>query len=117
MTTQTNTIERIRASYVEKETTKFDELKQLDKKVKRPAQIFAYTYGSLSSLVLGTGMSLAMKIIGGTLSFIMPLGIAVGVVGIGLVSSTYPLYKKILNDRKKKYAKQIFELSDSLLNK
>ena len=117
MTTQTNTIERIRASYVEKETTKFDELKQLDKKVKRPAQIFAYTYGSLSSLVLGTGMSLAMKIIGGTLSFAMPLGIAVGVVGIGLVSSTYPLYKKILNDRKKKYAKQIFELSDSLLNK
>jgi hypothetical protein len=117
MTTQTNTIERIRASYVEKETTKFDELKQLDKKVKRPAQIFAYTYGSLSSLVLGTGMSLAMKIIGGTLSFVMPLGIAVGVVGIGLVSSTYPLYKKILNDRKKKYAKQIFELSDSLLNK
>ena len=117
MTTQTNTIERIRASYVEKETTKFDELKQLDKKVKRPAQIFAYTYGSLSSLVLGTGMSLAMKIIGGTLSFAMPLGIAVGVVGIGLVSSTYPLYKKILNGRKKKYAKQIFELSDSLLNK
>ena len=117
MTTQTNTIERIRASYVEKETTKFDELKQLDKKVKRPAQIFAYTYGSLSSLVLGTGMSLAMKIIGGTLSFAMPLGIAVGVVGIGLVSSTYPLYKKILNDRKKKYAKQIFELSDGLLNK
>ena len=117
MTTQTNTIERIRASYVEKETTKFDELKQLDKKVKRPAQIFAYTYGSLSSLVLGTGMSLAMKIIGGTLSFVMPLGIAVGVVGIGLVSSTYPLYKKILNGRKKKYAKQIFELSDSLLNK
>lgn len=117
MTTQTNTIERIRASYVEKETTKFDELKQLDKKVKRPAQIFAYTYGSLSSLVLGTGMSLAMKIIGGTLSFVMPLGIAVGVVGIGLISSTYPLYKKILNERKKKYAKQIFELSDSLLNK
>ena len=56
MTTEMKTIERIRASYVQREVTKLDELKKLDKKVKRPAQIFAYVYGSLSSLVLGTGM-------------------------------------------------------------
>ena len=117
MTTQTKTIERIRANYVPQEPSKFDELKQLNKKVKRPAQIFAYTFGSLSSLVLGTGMSLAMKVIGSTLSFAMPLGIGIGVLGLALVSINYPIYKKLLKSRKEKYAKQVIELSDSLLNK
>ena len=113
MTTQTKIIEKIRSSYLEKEITKFDELKELDKKVKRPAQIFAYVYGSISSLVLGTGMCLAMKIIGD----IMAVGIVVGLVGIALTLTTYPIFKAMLKRRKNKYAKQIFELSDSLLNK
>ena len=117
MTTEIKTIERIRASYTEKEITKLDELKELDKKAKLPAKIFAYVFGSLSSLVLGTGMSLAMKVIGASLSFVMPLGIGVGLLGILLVSINYPMYKGILKRRKKKYSKQIFELSDSLLNK
>ena len=113
MTTETKTIERIRASYTEKETTQLDKLKSLDKKVKRPAQIFAYVYGSLSSLVLGTGMCLAMKVIGNS----MALGIGIGLAWIALTLTTYPIFKAILKRRKNKYAKQIFELSDSLLNK
>jgi uncharacterized Tic20 family protein len=113
MTTQIKTIEKIRASYTEKEITKLDELKQLDKKVKRPAQIFAYVYGTVSSLVLGTGMCLAMKVIGNS----MALGIIIGVVGIALALTTYPIFKVILKKRKEKYASQIFELTDSLLNK
>ena len=117
MTTEINAIERIRASYTEREITKFDELKELDRKVKRPATVFAYLFGSLSSLVLGTGMSLAMKTIGATLSYAMPLGIGIGVLGLLLVSINYPIYKKILKNRKNKYAKRIVELSDSLLNK
>ena len=73
MTAQIKTIERIRASYTEKEVTKLDELHRVDKKVKRPVKIFAYVYGSLSSLVLGTGMCLAMKVIGNS----MALGVVV----------------------------------------
>ena len=53
MTTEMKTVEQIRDSYVEKGITKFDELKALDKRVKLPAEIFAYVFGSLSSLVLG----------------------------------------------------------------
>ena len=109
--------EKIRQGYVEKGETKLDKLKAMDRRVKRPAEIFAYTLGSVSSLVLGTGMSLAMKVIGTTLSFAMPLGIGIGLVGLFLVSVNYPLYKRILQKRKNAYAKQIFELSDSLLNK
>ena len=113
MTTETKKIEKIRASYTEKEQTKFDKLKKLDKKVKRPAQIFAYVYGSLSSLVLGTGMCFAMKVIGNS----MALGIGIGLLGIALTLTTYPIFKAMLKNRKNKYSKQIFELSDSLLNK
>ena len=100
MTTEMKTVEQIRDSYVEKGITKFDELKALDKRVKRPAEIFAYVFGSLSSLVLGTGMCLAMKVIGAGLSFAMPLGIGVGILGIALVSVNYPIYQKILKSRK-----------------
>ncbi len=117
MENQIKKIEQIRASYTEKEITKFDELKELDRKVKRPAEIFAYAFGIIAALILGTGMSLAMKVIGATLSFAMPLGIGVGLLGILLVVVNYPLYKKILKSRKEKYASQIIELSNGLLNK
>lgn len=107
------TVEKIRSKYQVAEKTKIDELKALDKKVKKAPTVFSYVFGSISSLVLGTGMCLAMKVIGD----MMALGIVVGLVGIGLCALTYPIYKKMLNSRKKKYAKQIIELSDSLLNK
>lgn len=113
MTTQIKMIEKIRASYTEKQISKFDELKQLDKKVKRPTQVFAYVFGTIGALTMGAGMSLVMKPIGNS----MPLGIAIGLVGIALTLTTYPIFKGILKRRKNKYAKQIFELSDSLLNK
>ena len=113
MNTETAIIQKIRSSYTPREITKLDRLKALDRRVKRPAEIFAYVYGSLSSLVLGTGMCFAMKVIGSS----MALGIGVGLVGIALTLTTYPLYKAILRARKRKYAEQIFELSDSLLNK
>ena len=110
--TQTATIEKIRANYTTEEKTKLDELKELDKKVKRPASIFGYTFGTIGALVLGTGMCLAMKVIGNS----MPLGIAIGLVGIGMVTANYFAYRKILQKRRRKYSKQIIELSDSLLN-
>lgn len=113
---QTSQIQKIRSNYEKKETSKLDQLKTLDKKVRRPVKIFSYIFGSLSSLVLGVGMCLAMKIIGASVSFLMPLGIGVGLLGILLVSINYPMYKKILKSRKEKFSKQIFELSDSLLN-
>ena len=113
MQTQTAVIEKIRASYAQKKQTKLDELKSLDKRVKRPAQIFAYTYGSVSALVLVTGMCLAMEVIGS----MMALGIVVGVLGIAMSLTTYPLFKKFLGRRKKKYSEKIFALSDEILNK
>ena len=77
-----------------------------------PTKIFGYTYGTIGSLVLGTGMCLAMKVIGN----LMPLGIIVGLLGIAMVSTTYSIFKKMLNKRKSKYAEQIISKSNELLN-
>ena len=113
---ETKSIEKIRAQYVEKDYTELDALKALDARVKRPANVFAYTYGSIGALVLGTGMCLAMGVIE-SIGTLMPLGIIIGLAGIGIVSSTYAIYKAILRSRKRKYSGQIFALSDSILNK
>lgn len=106
-------IEKIRASYAQRPIHALDELKALDKRAKTPASVFAYVFGSIGALVLGTGMCLAMKVIGNA----MPLGIAIGCVGIVMTALTYLIYKAVLKKRKAKYAKQIFALSDDLLNK
>ncbi len=107
-------VEKIKARYeVSEKVTKLDELKALDEKVKRPALVTAYVVGTLGALTLGAGMSMAMKVLAGG----MLLGVGVGVVGLALVSVNYFLYKGILKRRKKKYAKQIVELSNALLNK
>ena len=111
--------QKIRTQYMEKESTELDALRELDAKVKRPANVFAYIFGSISAIVMGAGMSLVMTDIGaaiGIASALVP-GILVGVVGLGMALLTYPMYKGILNSRKKKYGAEILSLSDKIMNK
>ena len=112
-------VQKIRSQYTEKQHTELDELKALDAMVKKPANVFAYTYGAAGAVVMGAGMSLVMTDIGAMigLTATMVPGIAVGVVGLGMALSTYPIYKKILNSRKKKFAPQIIKLSEKLMQK
>lgn len=116
-------IESIYSDYQEKELTKLDELKNLDKKVKRPARTFAYIFGSISSLVLGIGMCAAMKQLPEMFinnidsTLLMVLGIVIGLIGMGLCASNYFIYKRLLKSRRNKYSKEIISLSEELLNK
>ena len=110
--------QKIRAQYMEKTPSELDALRELDAQVKRPANVFAYTFGSLSAIIMGAGMSLVMTDIGaiiGITAVLVP-GIAIGVVGLGMALLTYPLYKGILNSRKKKYGDEILKLSDKIMN-
>ena len=115
-------VQKIRTQYTDKENTQLDELKALDKKVKKPANVFAYTFGTIGSLVLGSGMSLAMNVIepgkyfGITISENMMLpGIIIGLLGIAMVSVNYPIYKSILGARRNKYSDKIIALSDRIM--
>lgn len=112
-------VQKIRTQYTEKEHTEIDELKELDTKVKRPANVFAYVFGSISAIIMGSGMSLVMTDIGETIGVgnVMVPGIIVGVVGMVLAIINYPMYKNILSSRRKKYADEIIALSDKIMNK
>ena len=46
-------VENIQKAYTEKKMTKLDELRALDQSIRRPANVFAYVFGGLGSLVLG----------------------------------------------------------------
>lgn len=99
--------ESIAKDYAPKENSKLVALKKLDNKAKLPATIFVYTFGIVSSLVFGAGMCMAMKVIGGG----MVIGIIVGIIGMLGCGVNYPIYKKMLEKSKSKYAYEIVELA------
>ena len=106
--------ESIANQYAPKDTSKVVALRKLDRKAKQPSEIFAYTFGILSSLVLGTGMCLSMGVIGSSGTAAFAAGIILGVVGILGVSLNYPLYKKIRSAGMKKYAGDIMHLAKEI---
>ena len=111
-------VEKIRTKYVEKKDSSLDELRKLDRKVKAPAEVLAYIFGSISALIMGAGMSLVMTDVANMLGLgdmTIP-GIAVGVVGMVLAIGNYPIYKGILTSRKKKYADKVIALSNKILS-
>lgn len=91
-------VQKIRTQYPEKQHTELDELKRLDKKAKRPANIFFYIFGSVSAIVMGSGMSLVMTDIGHTIGISnhMVPGIIIGIIGIVGVAFAYTVYVKTL---------------------
>ncbi len=105
--------EKLAEEYSPKNDSKVIALKKLDQKAKNPANIFAYTYGILSTLILGTGMCLSMNIIGGTPIF-MILGIIVGIIGFIGVCTNYPIYKRLLAKSRQKYSFEIVQLAKEI---
>ena len=109
--------EQIANEYAPKDTSKVVALKKLDAKAKLPATVFTYTLGIVSALVFGTGMCLAMKVIGsGTVGAVV-LGVLVGGLGVLGMGVNYPAYKRILANGKKKYAFEIMQLAKEISEK
>ncbi len=105
--------ENIAKEYAPKQATKVMQLKKLDDKARKPAFIFAITFGIISALILGTGMCFAMGTLGEGAAG-MAIGIVVGIIGIICCIINYPIYKKILEKGKKKYAFEIIELAKEI---
>lgn len=110
-------VNKIRTQYTETESTQLDKLKALDAKVKKPINVFAYVFGSIAAIVMGTGMSLVMTNIGEIVGISSPMvyGIVIGVIGMLMAIVNYPIYKKRLASRRKKYANEIIALSDEIM--
>ena len=99
--------ESIAKDYAPKDNSKVVALKKLDNRAKLPAIVFTYSCGIVSALIFGTGMCMAMQVIGNS----MALGIIIGIIGMIGCALNYPVYKKMLAKGKAKYAYEIIELA------
>lgn len=106
--------EQLANEYAPKDTSKVVALRKLDARAKLPATVFTYTFGIVSSLVMGAGMCLSMGEIGSGSAAMMALGIAVGVIGMVGMGINYPIYKRMLNKGKHKYAFEILQLAKEI---
>ena len=102
--------ESIAKDYAPKTASKLRALQKLDRRAKLPAIIFTYSCGIVSALVFGLGLCLSMQVIGsGTLW--MVAGILIGCVGMVGCGINYPVYLRLLEKGKQKYAFEIIELA------
>ena len=101
--------EAIAKEYAPKDTSKVVALRKLDRRAKLPANVFCYGFGILTALIAGTGMCFSMGELGD--GQFMVLGIIIGLIGFVGMGINYPIYKRILEKGKQKYAYEIMELA------
>ena len=113
MNTEKIIAESIAKEYAPRESSRLVALKKLDSRAKLPATIFTYTWGIVSALVFGAGMCMAMQKISGG----MVMGIIIGTIGLIGCGVNYPIYKKMLEKGKAKYAYEIVQLAREIADK
>lgn len=106
--------EQIANEYAPKDTSKVVALRKLDARAKLPATIFTYTFGIVTALITGVGMCLSMKVIGSGTTAMFVLGIIIGIIGFLGMGVNYPIYKRLLEKGKQKYAFEIMELAKQI---
>ena len=106
--------EHLANEYAPKDTSKVIALRKLDARAKLPATIFTYTFGIIAYLVTGLGMCLSMKVIGSGTTFMFVVGVILGLIGLFAMGINYPIYKKMLESGKQKYAFEIMQLAKEI---
>lgn len=106
--------ETIANEYAPKKASKVVALRKLDNKAKLPAQIFTYTFGIIAALIAGTGMCLSMHVIGSGSTAQMIAGIVIGVIGFAGMGINYPIYSRMLEKSKQKYASDVMRLASEI---
>lgn len=105
---------RILEEYAPKSETNAEKLKKLNQKIKRPANIFAYIFGFISVLILGTGMSIVMVGFGPSVTIELIVGSILGVIGLALCSMNYIIHSEWLSYRKDIYASEVMKLTKEI---
>lgn len=109
---QQEEIEQIRNKYLPKQESKMEQLRRLDQQAEQPGMKASITVGSIGALLLGIGMCCTMVWNSSIGMFVG--GIIIGVIGMAIVGTAYPLYKKITEKQRAKIADQIIALSNEL---
>lgn len=106
-------LERIRKKYTketERQEDKMERLRRLDKSAAKEGTTAAIIVGTVSTLVMGAGMSMCMA---GTEDMFIP-GVVVGVIGMIGVCLAYPIYSAVSKRKREKLAPEILRLIDEL---
>lgn len=88
-----------------------ERLRKLDRGVTQKSTAISLIFGVIGTLLLGIGMCCTMV---WSDSFFI-LGIAVGVVGIAVLSAAYPIYSFVIKRERAKIAPEIMRLTDELM--
>ena len=107
--------ETIAKDYVPKLYYKTVALKKLDRKAKKRAVVLACMFGAVMALMLEAGNCLLIQAIGGNHPPVLITGIVLKLLGLAGVSANYLLYKKLLERDKQKYAFDIVQLADQVI--
>lgn len=113
---QQEELRAIRKKYLPAQEDKMAQLRALDAGVGKKAATASITVGVIGTLILGVGMSLAMSELGTMLGALaMPVGVGIGLLGIGVLICAYPLYLRILKKERARIAPEILRLTDELM--
>lgn len=116
---QQQEVVNIRKKYLPREEDKMAKLRRLHHSASRTARAWAIAIGVIGTLIMGTGMSLAMtdlgQILGATSNLAMLIGIVIGIAGMILVALAYPIYNRVLKKERERIAPEILRLTDELL--
>ena len=95
--------ESIAKDYAPRNNYRLIALKKLDNKARRPAIHFAYAFGIVSAFAFLIGMCLVTRGIDNGL-----VAMIIGIIGCGI---NCPIYQKVLQKCKAKYAFEIVEIA------
>lgn len=103
-------IEKIRNKYISTQETNFEKLKRIDMKVINISTISSIFFGLIGAFIFSIGLILSLNF-----AKYSP-GLIFSLTGFILMALTPLVYNVILSKMKKKYAPEILELSEKLLN-
>ena len=106
-------VQEIRKKYLPPSESKMEELKRLDDIVQASGVMESLCAGIGGALVFGLGLCLAMQVIGSGI-LLRVVGIGLGILGVVGMLAAYPVYRKVFENTKEKYAPRILELAAEL---
>ena len=108
---QQDEIKRIRQKYISVEEDKMTQLRKLDQSVTTSGTIAAIVVGLIGTLIFGGGLSCCLL----WSNQYLFLGIVLGIIGMLVMSVSYPLFVYIAKKKRQKLAPEILKLTEEML--
>ena len=104
-------LKKIRQKYMPKEADKMEQLRSLDRSVTKKGTTVSLIVGIIGALILGLGMCCTMVWAD---QWFIP-GVVIGLAGLVVVGTAYPLYLHVTKKERAKIAPEILRLTDELM--